>query len=131
MNKQGGLFSVFAEVEAPRGLYAAVLARIALARQQHARIKTLWLGISSIVFGIALVPAFQYVGQELYTSGFYAYSSLFFSDGGFVMSAWREVGLSLIESLPSVALLLVLSLAVALAWSLRRAFLNARVAFSF
>jgi hypothetical protein len=131
MKPEGTLFSVFREVEVPHGLYGAVLARIARARQQSARMKTLFLGLSSIIFGVALVPAFQYAGQELYSSGFYAYTSLFFSDGGFVLSAWREVGLSLIESLPSVALLLLLGLGVALAWSLRRTFLNARVAFSF
>lgn len=131
MKNQGTLFSVFSEVETPHGLYAAVLARIVLARQRQARMKTLWLGISSFVCGLAFVPALGYAGQELYSSGFYAYTSLLFSDGGFVISAWREVGLSLIESLPSVALLLLLGLGVALAWSLRRTFLNARVAFSF
>lgn len=131
MKKQGTLFSVFHEVEAPEGLYAAVLARIALARQQQARMKTLWLGISSFFFGVALVPAMHYAAQEFYTSGFYDYSSLLFSDRSVISSAWREFALSLIESIPSFALLLLFTLSIALAWSLRRTFVHARIAFSF
>ena len=131
MKTKGTLFSALHEVDAPEGLYASILARIAQARQQSARIKTLWLGITSILFGVSLVPALQYAGQELYTSGFYAYASLLFSDSKFAFSAWREFGLSLLESLPAIALLLVFACGVALCWSLYRAFLNARIAFSF
>lgn len=131
METQGILYTVLKEVEPPSRLSAAIRARIAEAARRSARTKTLWLGIASLVFGILLVPAVQYAGQELYASGFYEYASLFFSDSSSVLSAWRELSLSMIESLPSFALLLLLALAGGLVWLVRRMVMNARIAFSF
>ncbi len=131
MNLNNPLSLALREEQAPQGLVRAICARIALARQQNARRKTLLLGIASIVFGISLVPAFQYAAGELYASGFYEYMSLIFSDSGLVLSVWRQFAFSLIESIPSLAILVLLALCGALGWSLRRAFINARTAFSF
>ncbi len=130
--KSGGiLFSVFKEIDAPAGLCEAVLGRIAHARQIHARNKAFWLGTVSLISGLTLVPALQYMNQELLVSGFYNYMSLAFSDSALVFSAWREFAFSLLESVPSIALLLVFVASIALIWSLRRTIINARIAFSY
>jgi hypothetical protein len=131
MKTRGILFSVFNEIDAPGGLYEAVLARITRARQLHARRKTFLLGVISLVCGLTLVPALQYTNQELLASGFYNYMSLAFSDSTLVFSAWRVFAFSLLESLPSIALLLVLASSALLVWSLRRTIINARIAFSY
>lgn len=129
--KEQALYSAMRQLEAPQGLYASVLARIQLARQRSARLKTYLLGAAALVFGLTLIPALQYMARELYESGFYSYASLLFSDGKFVLSIWREFTFSLLESVPSIALLLVLVSAAAFVWSIRRTIINARIAFSY
>jgi len=131
MQKPGTGHRAFTETEAPEGLYQAVLVRIARARQLHARRKALWLTATSFISGFVFVPALVYAGEELYASGFYTYVSLAFSDSSLVFSVWREFTFSLIESVPSIALLLVLASGIALAWSVRRTIINARIALSF
>lgn len=131
MEKRGVIHRALAEAEAPTGLYQAVLARIAQARQIHARRKALWLTAASFMSGFVFVPALVYAGEELYASGFYTYVSLAFSDSSLVFSVWREFAFTLIESVPSIALLLVLASGIALAWSVRRTIINARIAFSY
>jgi hypothetical protein len=120
---------VLREVEPPLGLYTRVLARLALARRTAARLHALLLGVVALLSCIALVPAVTYAAREFYASGFYDYASLLISDRSFVFSSWQEFSFSLLESLPSIALLLLGTIAVVLVWSLRRTFLSARVAF--
>lgn len=117
-------------LEPPAGLYSAVLARIALARRRKAR---LHLAADTCVFffsGILLVPLAQYAGFEIYTSGFYEFFSLFFSDRQVVLNSWQEFVYALLEKLPSVAMLLILAAIITLVWSLRRALLSLKVAFT-
>ena len=113
------------------GLYHRVMERIALARQRAARIRTGLFGILAVVSGIALVPASQYAAEQFYASGFYDYLSLIISDRGFVFTYWQQFSFSLLESLPSLALLLLLPIAFALVYSLRRVVQTSRVAFSY
>ncbi|MES2203332.1 MAG: hypothetical protein V4474_03370 [Patescibacteria group bacterium] len=104
----------------PEGLYERVLARVAHARQRAARVQFSLLAAVSCLLTLLFVPALQYAAQELYASGFYEYISLAFSDGSLVLGS-REFVLSLVESLPSLAVLLVVAIAVPLGWSLWRA----------
>lgn len=117
-------------IEPPAGLYSAVLARIALARRRRARIH---LAADSCVFfvsGVLLVPLAQYAGSEIYTSGFYEFFSLFFSDRQVVLNSWQEFVYALFEKLPSIAMLLMLAASITLVWSLRRAALSLKGAFT-
>ena len=132
--KQGlqvGLNIYLQTVEPMPGLYHRVMERIALARQRAARIRTGLFGILAVVSGIALVPASQYAAEQFYASGFYDYLSLIISDRGFVFTYWQQFSFSLLESLPSLALLLLLPIAFALVYSLRRVVQTSRVAFSY
>jgi hypothetical protein len=131
MKKQENLYTIFTEVSPPHGLYEAILRRVALAERRHARISVGFFGFATFVLGAALVPAIQYAITQLYASGFYDYFSLLFSDSSFALTYWREFSLSLVESLPALALLLVIPLVVALVWSLRRTVQTARIAFTY
>ncbi|MEI7720315.1 MAG: hypothetical protein WCI89_03885 [bacterium] len=123
--------AVWSEVEPRTGLCSLVLLRIAHARRSAARVRTFLLGVVALGFGTALVPIVHYTMTELYASGFYEYLSLLFSDNRFVFSsAFRELAFSLVESLPSVAILLVAGASVGLLWSLARAIPNAKIAFA-
>ena len=127
----GKAFStVLDEIEPPRGLCAAILSRIALARRRQARLRLALQSVVCFASGLVLVPIAQYVGQELYASGFYDYMSLLFgADRASVFNSWSEFLYSLVESLPSAALLVLLGACGILFWSLHRALRNGRIAF--
>jgi hypothetical protein len=127
--KQQGLHRTLATIEPPQGLYAAIMDRIDLAKRRGAQMRVGLFGILALASGALLVPAAQYLASQFYASGFYDYLSLAMSDHTLVMTYWREFGLSLVESLPSLAILLFVPIAAALVWSLVRLVKNARVGF--
>ena len=124
------MHSFLEETEPPQGLYTDICLRLAQLRRRRARVRLARQSVLSFLFGLALVPLAQYAGQEFYLSGFYEYASLLFSDGRLLASSWHEIVFSLVEALPSPALLLLLGATVALLWSLRRAVATSRTAFS-
>ncbi|MDE1919138.1 MAG: hypothetical protein KGH56_00365 [Patescibacteria group bacterium] len=120
--------TLFREIDPPHGLLPSVLARIAVARRRAARLRFAASGTLALVSVLILVPAVQYAASEFYASGFSDYASLFFDSlsGGFS----RELLYSLLDSLPSLALLILASAAGALLWSLKRTNRDARIAFA-
>ncbi len=123
------LHEALSDMEPPSSLYAATLARIAFMRRRAAMVRTLLLGGFAFLSGAIFVPSLAYAVQEFHASGFYDYATLLISDRGLVLTFWREFVLSLLDSLPSFAVLLLLATSVAFIWSLRRMVPNARVAF--
>lgn len=121
---------LFAELQAPESLYRAVHMRISALERRAARIRMTIFGILSLVSLAALVPALQYTAEQFYVSGFYDYTKLIFSDSSLVVTYWREFGLSLVDSLPSLALLLLIPIVALLIWSLKRTAQTARTAFA-
>ena len=93
------------------GFAAEVWLSIKREEKKNARRK-LWLlstlGISSLS---AAIPTASAALRDLAGSGFYEYLSLAFSNGGRALEYWKELSLSLLESLPvtglSVSLFLV------------------------
>lgn len=116
--------------QAPQDLLARVLARVALARRRTARLRLAALSLGLLTTSLALIPAFSYTAHEFAASGFATYLSVLFSDSSVALSYWRELSLSLVESLPSVSLLILASLISVFLWSLRKAVRHARVAFA-
>ncbi len=131
MKSQNGLHRTLVTVEPPQGLYAAVMARIDLAKRRSAQLRAAACAAIALLSGALLVPALEYAADQFYTSGFYDYLSLVLSDHSLVLTYWREFGLSLVESLPSLAILVLLPIVAALAWSLVRLVKNARSALRF
>lgn len=108
------------DVEVPARLYAAVLARVALARRRAARIRLAALGTVMTMSGLALASSLSYIAHEFYTSGLYDYFSLLFSDSTLALSHWQEFSLSLLEAVPSIALMLLIGCLALFFWSARR-----------
>lgn len=119
---------LFREIDPPRGLFSAILARIAQESRRAARFRLAMFSTVVVASGAALIPTLSYTMQEFRVSGFYDYVSLLFSDYTVASAHWQEISLSVVESLPSVAILLILSISITLIWSLRRAVPNARIA---
>lgn len=118
------------ESHIPEGLYQATLARVALARRRRARIEFVMLAAVSAVLTVFGSVALQYLAAESASSGFTAYLSLLLSDTAHVLGS-QEFFMSLVESLPSLALLMMLALMLGLVWSVRRAVRTARSAFRY
>ncbi|MCX6751406.1 MAG: hypothetical protein NT161_01410 [Candidatus Nomurabacteria bacterium] len=89
-------------------------------RDKHiSRIK-LWVyslvGFASLM---GLIPAWKILSTDLAQSGFYEYFSLAFSNGSSFFSYWKEMTLSIVESLPVMSIILSLSLVFVFFLSLR------------
>jgi len=118
------------ETTPPPGLYERVLVRVSLARRQAARLRFAALASLSSVLTVLAVTAYQYAAAEAATSGFINYLSLAYSDSALALTS-RDFLLSLVESLPSLAVLLSLVLSGLLIWSLYRTMHSARGAFMY
>jgi hypothetical protein len=113
----------------PRELLHTVLARIEFAHRRAAAFRVAALGTVTLLSGASLYSAISYASNEFYTSGFYDFLSLLFSDSATALSHWQEISLSLAESLPSLAILLLLSITTVFLWSLRHTVRDVKVVF--
>lgn len=67
----------------------------------------------------ASILVIRTLARELTQSGFYEYLSLIFSDSGSVATYWKEFIFSLAESIPTVSIMLILTLLSLFLLSLR------------
>lgn len=106
-------------LELPKGLRGKIIASIRREEIRRARIYvfTALTAITASSFGA--VFAFKYMLQGFYQSSFYSYFSLLFSDPDIVVSYWRELSLSLIETTPFVGITLALITLATLLTSMR------------
>jgi len=121
---------IFSPVIPPAKLKARILARVSELERAHARVRAGIFGLIAAASAVLLVPLAQYTFAQFYASGFASYLSLLISDQGLVITYWREFVLSLVESLPSIALLMLLPVAAALVWALRGALRSVRIAYA-
>ncbi len=122
------LFQTLTPVIPPSGLQGSVLARLAWERRHAARRRLCAQGSLAVLSLAGSVPAVQYAVREFAATGFSQFFSLLFSDRGIVLTYWREFGLSLVESLPILGIVVVLVTAFALISSLSSAARNVRPA---
>lgn len=89
------------------------------------------LGFASV---IGLIPVFKILLSDLAQSGFYEYASLAFSDTSLLLSAWRELAFSLIESLPIMSIIFTLTLLFSIFLSMKytiKQIINSRMSLSY
>jgi hypothetical protein len=108
---------------APVSPRSGLLQQVLFAVQEKQRMSRLWRFRTAVVLGIAsiaaLVPAGIALADAFATSHFGAYASLVFSDSAVAVSYWKEIGLSLLESLPVMTLAITLALVGLLLYSVR------------
>ncbi len=75
----------------------------------------------SIFSVTALVPAIKGLANDFALSGFGKYVALTFSGNGVLAHSWKELLLSMAESLPVMSVALCFALLVVVLWSLKRA----------
>ena len=101
-------------------LVPKILERIDAAKTAHIRQqKIIWSSIS-LVFFVCTIATGWNAYTRLASSDLGNYFSLAFSDTSFIVSAWREFVLSIIESLPIIGIGLFLTSTYLLFWSARK-----------
>ncbi|MEN9912824.1 MAG: hypothetical protein RLY66_232 [Candidatus Parcubacteria bacterium] len=101
-----------------RDLADRISTRIVRARIVKNRISVSLHGAVAVGSMVMFVTALQYTSTEASQSGFYDYMSLLVSDGRYLISSWKEVSITILESAPilgaalSVGTLIILTNAV-------------------
>ena len=114
-------------IEPPKGLGARILERINVEEKRLVRIRTWAFGSEAIAsFGLSLW-AVIYLIKSAQESGFFQYLSLIFSENGAALAYWRELSLSLAESLPVVSFIIFFAAIGFFIWSFTKMLGNTRV----
>lgn len=102
------------EIEVPAELENEILTKVArLIRRRVLAFRFLAAGsFASLIYSLTIA------GQSFWQSGFYQYLQLLWTDQSAIAAYWREFGWSLLESLPTLSLVAVLSVAGLFFWSL-------------
>ena len=80
-------------------------------RNKRIAIVKLWaFSIVGFFSLMGLIPAWKALSTDLSQSGFYEYFSILFSNGWSITSYWRESIMSIAQSLPTMSILISLSL---------------------
>ena len=122
------LIKVFqkAQYRPERRLSDGILLSIENREKRNSRIK-LWVYSSiSVLSFVGIFPAIKLLLSDFTRSGFYEYFSLMFSDSR-TLSYWKEIILSITESIPMASLILSLALVFIFILSLRFIARNIRV----
>ncbi len=82
---------------------------ITVRKERSSRIKMFIFSLAGIASLAGLVPAVKVLLQDLSSSGIYEYVSLAFSNNN-MASYWKDIVLSIAESLPTMSILTSLSL---------------------
>jgi hypothetical protein len=106
----------YSAVTPANDLVARVLFRVERARVQRARLEAMFFGVGSVVAFGTVLSLIVSLHRALITSGFYAYVSLIFSGDSAVYTFWNELAYALAESVPSVALGMMLVVSMAFVW---------------
>ncbi len=103
------LFQNISSAEHSPDLYQKITTLILRKRQRQEQIQLILTGGLSLLSGVGVIFAFRYVIQELSHSNFSQYISLLFHDSTTALVYWRELGMSLAESLPFLGVTILLS----------------------
>ena len=91
---------------------------ITLHEKRNTRIKLWIFSLVGFISFAGFIPALNLLLNDLRQSGFYEYFSLIFSNGS-VLFFWKELVLSIAESLPTASIILTLSLVFVFVLSLK------------
>ncbi len=121
------LFKKLAQVEPPEGLGGEILVRVKAEEKKLERVRIFVFGGSTVVsFGFSLWTVTYLIGSFQQT-GFWQYLSLLFFENGAILTYWRELSLSLAESLPVTGLVITLVSIGFFIWSSANALRNTRI----
>lgn len=118
-------------LKAPSKLRQTILGSIRSEERRKARIYLVASTATLLISVIGFIYSIGYLFQAFQTSEFYSYFSLVFSDPDIIFGYWQDIALSLAESLPVLAVTVLLFATWSSLASVRIMARNVRSAFSF
>ena len=112
----------------PTNLEAVIIKRVKCEQKRFARIRFSFQSTLAGASLIGLVEAGIYLFKSIQQTGFYEYASLAFSDGAVLSLYWKELVLSLVDSLPLFGLIIFMSVTALFIWSTVKALKDASTA---
>jgi hypothetical protein len=103
----------------PKELREKILSSINTEEIRRAKMYFLVSTTTALVSIFGLFFSVRYMIQEFYQSSFYSYLSLIFSDPSVVVLYWKELSISLLETLPILGMTISLMAIYALLASVR------------
>ena len=112
------LFTHLKPQEPPVGLFNKIMARIhEEERLLSIKRRLILFSIPVIISAGAFIPVINAFQAEFAQSGFSHFLSLMFSDFGSVIANWQDFGLTILESLPAMSIISLLTTALVFLWS--------------
>jgi len=122
------LFSQIEALEPPPALLGKVMLHLEREKKLVIIKRKVALFSAGLIFSVlALIPAFKMVWDGVASSGFTQFLSLLFTDSGVVMAYWQSFGLTLLESLPVLSIIIFLAIIFILLESVRFLSKNIRI----
>ena len=118
------LFTTFSKVEPSKNLLDRIMNRIERQERIAASRKIMFFGTALVASFIALIPAFQFVASSIAESGVGTFFSLIFSDLNNMVDNLSQFGLTIIESIPVMSIVLFLSIALVFLFALKEVVKN-------
>lgn len=113
------LFQKLGQIEPPPRLCRKIISQVQFDIRRAEKLGFIFSGLAAVASFAGIIMAARYTAQELNNSGFYQYISLIFSDTKSLISYWKDFGLLLVESMPVLAVAIVLATAWAFLSSIK------------
>ena len=123
------LFSEATEVSLPPELFSSVLVRVRLEQKRAARKELAFVGTLALGSATSAIPITTSIFSSLSQTSFYQFLVLIFSDGLDMLTYWREILMSLAESLPIFSITIFMTVLVVLLWSVARTARDIKIVF--
>ena len=106
-------------VSPPQHLAGAIVKNIKREARRRTTLTMSLYGTTALGALAAFIPAYSYMSDEIVRTGFSEFLSLTYSDSALVITNWREMIFTILESLPIVGIVAILILTLAVLGSLR------------
>jgi hypothetical protein len=123
------LVAQVAEQNPPEALCGIILQRLHLLERRALRVRLFLLSALSIISLGGMITSFFSLGRTIAQSGFSEYLYLVFSDYTILATYWKEISLSLLETLPVLSLASALVVIGLFIWSSTKTVSNVRSIF--
>jgi len=114
------------DIPIPKGFVDSVILKVNQKDSERSKVKTLGLGFVSMLSLIASIPIIYQVIASFTQSGIYNYLSLIFSDSDVIIVYWKEILVTLAESVPTISIISLLAILAVFAWSTLKAMNEAK-----
>ena len=109
------------DISVPNNLTEGIVLRINDRERHNSKIKALGLSFVSLASFLLSIPIISQIITSFTQSGIYNYISIIFSDSDVAITYWKEISLSLAESLPILAITSLLAVLAIFTWSTLKA----------